>query len=141
MSADAPSGRSGPTDRERRPTGQRRRRRWPRSLLLLGLLLALVPLLLTLPASHGVRLTIREPRSLTRLEATWFAGEAGDAPLRHVVWSFERGQAPPALTTEFSAQRGRYRLELRVVRGSKHHIQTHSFDVGPLAGDLEVRVD
>jgi hypothetical protein len=103
------------------PTGLRRRagtllRKWPRALLLLGIVLCAWPLLRAVPRTHPVRLRLDRPDEVTRVALVWSEPD-GNRPLRHGEWGFAPGRAPRELTTELSASPGRYRAEVRVERG------------------------
>ncbi|MBW2524088.1 MAG: hypothetical protein JRI23_07930 [Deltaproteobacteria bacterium] len=120
-------------------TWRRRAQRLPRSLLLLGLVLVLLPLWLTLPTSHPLELTVVEPATLTRLELAWL--EEGDgAPLRRTTYHFQRGSAPPRIVTELRATRGRYLLQTLTERGAERRHQDHRIEVGLLSSELRVVV-
>ena len=109
-------------------------------MLLVGLLLALGPVLLVLPTSHEVTLSIASPRSLTRLEALWLEGSAGDAAARQIVWSFEPGSAPSQLRFELRAVRGRYRLQVDSERGDRRRTQVYPVELGLFSSTMTFHV-
>ena len=93
-------------------------RKWPRALLLVGVVLCAWPLLRAVPRKHPVRLHVDRPDDVTRVALVWSEPD-GNRPIRHGEWGFALGRAPRELASELSVSPGRYRAELRVERGAE----------------------